>query len=173
MHDLTRDVREPEIVAVSPVCQTLVVGAVEVEDGGVQVVDADAVLDGLVSEFVGAAVADAGLDAHACHPDGKCVRVVVEAGLSDLYQRETSPLYMPAIYEHTQAGPFEPCGEDFAEKAEAVRKNTILELSYRWQWEPRYFVPWPGLLVRRWSAYARIALTTCPWTSVRLMSRPP
>ena len=31
MHDLTRDVREPEIVAVSPVCQTLVVGADQVE----------------------------------------------------------------------------------------------------------------------------------------------
>ena len=56
------------------------VDAEQVQDRGVQVVDADAVDGGLVADLVGGAVMDAALDAAAGQPGGEGVRVVVAAG---------------------------------------------------------------------------------------------
>src|SRR5438128_2206623 len=52
-HHAPADVRKPEVPARIPVGESLVVEAEEVEDGGVQVVDVDDVLDGAEAEFVG------------------------------------------------------------------------------------------------------------------------
>ena len=61
--------------------------AEQAENGGVQVVDADLVLDGFVTELVGCSAVDAGLDAAAREPSGEGPRVVVAArfaaGLGD------------------------------------------------------------------------------------------
>ena len=50
-----------------------------VEDRRVEVVDVDDVLDRVVAEVVGLAVADAALDAAARHPDREALDVVVTA----------------------------------------------------------------------------------------------
>ena len=78
--DLARHVGQAEVAAVVAVGQLLVVEAEQVQDRGVQVVDADAVDDRLVADLVGLAVVDAALDAAAGQPDGEGVRVVVAAG---------------------------------------------------------------------------------------------
>ena len=56
-----------------------VVDAQQMKHRGVQVVDVDHVLDGVVAELVGLAVGDAGLDAAAGQPDGKALDVMVAA----------------------------------------------------------------------------------------------
>ena len=68
--------------AVVEVGQSFVVDAQQVQHGGVQVVDGDAVDDGLVADLVGLAVADAALDARAGHPGQEAVRVVVAAAVA-------------------------------------------------------------------------------------------
>ena len=54
-HELTVDVGEAEVAALEAVGQLRVIEAEEVQHRGVQVVDVDRVLDGVVAEFVGAA----------------------------------------------------------------------------------------------------------------------
>ena len=70
--------KSPAVVAVR---QLRVVEAEQVQDGGVQVVDADAIDGGLVADLVGLAVVDAALDAAAGEPGREGVRVVVAARL--------------------------------------------------------------------------------------------
>ena len=53
LDDLARHVGQAEVAAVVAVGQLLVVEAEQVQDRGVQVVDADAVVDGLVADLVG------------------------------------------------------------------------------------------------------------------------
>ncbi len=55
-HDVAMHVGQAEIAAAVAIRQPLVVEAHEVQNGGVQVVDVDAVLDGCDAEFVGGAV---------------------------------------------------------------------------------------------------------------------
>ena len=69
--------------------------AEQVQDGGVQVVDGGDVLDGLVAELVGGAVAEAALDAGAGQPDGEAVRVVVAAAGALLERRHAAELGDP------------------------------------------------------------------------------
>ena len=52
------DERQPLLGAVVEVAQPLVVEAQQVQDRGVQLVDAAGILDGLVAELVGRAVAE-------------------------------------------------------------------------------------------------------------------
>ncbi len=74
------DVGQAEIAAVVAIGQPRVIDAQQVQDRGVQVVDAHAVDDGLEAEFVGLAVVDAALDSAAGQPGGEGVRIVVAAG---------------------------------------------------------------------------------------------
>src|SRR5262245_48152898 len=76
-HDLPMHIGQPEVAAAVAEGELLVVEADEVEDGGVEVVDVDAVFDGLVAEFVGGAVDVAALDAAAGEPHGEAEAVVV------------------------------------------------------------------------------------------------
>ena len=52
-----------------------------VENGGIEVADADFVFDDVVGVFVGFAVGDAAFDAAAGHPGGEAFRMVVAAVL--------------------------------------------------------------------------------------------
>src|SRR5205814_5596607 len=70
----------PVIAPAVAVRQLLVVDAHEMEDGGVQVMDVDLVLDGVPAELVGGAVNDAALDAAARQP-----------------HRETEGMMLPAV----------------------------------------------------------------------------
>ncbi len=79
LEEIPGDVGQAEVAAVEAVGQLRVVEAHQVQDRGVDVVDVDSVLDGLVAELVGGSVLDAALDAAAGHPGGEGVRVVVAA----------------------------------------------------------------------------------------------
>ena len=75
--DVALDVGEAEVAAGVAVGEFFVIETEEMEDGGVEVVDVDAVLGGLESEVVGGAVDVAAFDAPACQPHGESVVIVV------------------------------------------------------------------------------------------------
>ena len=64
------------------------------QDRGVQVVDVDAILDGVQADVVGRAVADAALDAAAGHPDREAVGIVI-AAVAALAHRRAAELAAP------------------------------------------------------------------------------
>src|SRR3954454_19733611 len=74
------DADELLVQAVVEVAQALGVEAELVEDGGVQVLDVEAVGGGRASDLVGLADAHPALDAAAGHPHGESEGVVVAAG---------------------------------------------------------------------------------------------
>lgn len=69
--------------------------AEEVEQGGVQAVDADAVEDGLMAELAGLAVMRVPLDAAAGHPGSEGVGVVVAARAAFLDDGQAAELAVP------------------------------------------------------------------------------
>ena len=62
--------------------QVAIVQAQQVQNGGVEIVDAHAILHGLESDVVGGAVDGAALGAAAGHPDAEAAGTVVAAGLA-------------------------------------------------------------------------------------------
>src|SRR5262249_20176031 len=86
---------QAEVSAVVAIGELLVVQAHQVQDRGVQVVDADAVDDGLETDFVSLAVLYPALDAAAGQPAGEAVRVVVAAGAALLHHRQAAELAAP------------------------------------------------------------------------------
>ena len=79
MHDIAVDVGQAEVAAVVAEGELFVIQAQQVEDGGVEIVMRDAVLDGVHAELVGGAVGDPRLDATARHPHGEAVMVMAAA----------------------------------------------------------------------------------------------
>lgn len=77
------DIRQAVVATLMEVGQSRVIHAHQVEDGGVEVVDMDAIGDGGEAEFVGFAVGLASLDFPACHPHGEAIRVVISTGFVD------------------------------------------------------------------------------------------
>ena len=73
------DVGEAIVATLEAVGQVLVVEAEAVQDGGVEVVDVDRILGDVVAVVIGLAVADAGLDAAAGHPDGVVAAMMIAA----------------------------------------------------------------------------------------------
>src|SRR5262245_53401102 len=94
-HHVAVDVRQTEIAALIAIGQAQVVEANQVQDGGMKVMDADAVLGGAVADLVGGAVGVAGLDASAGHPIREGVRVMVSAGAAALHERQAAELAAP------------------------------------------------------------------------------
>ena len=88
-------VGQPAFDAVVVVAQPLVIEAQQVQDRGVEVVDRADVLDRLVAELVGRAVAEAALHARAGQPDGEALRVVVAAAGALLERRHAAELGDP------------------------------------------------------------------------------
>src|SRR5689334_22123206 len=72
-------VRKAEVAALEAEGELGVVEAEEVDDGGLEVVDVDSVLDSGVAEFVAVAEAEAGLHAAAGEPHGVRLDMVVAA----------------------------------------------------------------------------------------------
>src|SRR5262245_62514976 len=93
--DLTADVGEPEVAALEPVGQSGMVESQEVEDGGVQVVDMDRVLDRVEAQVVGTAERRARLDAAAGQPDREAVGVMVAAVVAPLDHGGAAELATP------------------------------------------------------------------------------
>src|SRR5690349_17255101 len=81
MQHIAGYVGEPEIAAAVTVRQFRVLDAEQVQDGGVDVVHVDRLLDGLEAEVVGSAVDRAALDRAAGKPHGEPERIVVAAAL--------------------------------------------------------------------------------------------
>ena len=77
MHHPAMHIGEAEVAALVTVGELFVVEAHEAEDGGVEVVDVHGVLGHVVTEVVGGAVGEAGLDTAAGHPEGEGLDVVV------------------------------------------------------------------------------------------------
>src|SRR5438132_12518523 len=71
------DVREAIVAAAVEVGHLLVVNAQKVQDGGVEVVHVDPVLDGVPAEIVRRAVDHAALHAASGEPHGEAERVVL------------------------------------------------------------------------------------------------
>ena len=67
------------------------VDAHEVEERGVEVMDADFVHDGLEADIVRRAVVYAGFHSRACKPGGERMGVVVAAGLRPLLRNGQPP----------------------------------------------------------------------------------
>src|SRR6185437_16005904 len=72
---------EAFVAAVAGEGESFVVEAEDVEDGGVDVVDVDLILDGVEAELVGRAEGEARLDAAAGHEHAEAVGVMVAAVL--------------------------------------------------------------------------------------------
>src|SRR5262245_58575128 len=77
LHQFAVHVGQPVVAALEFEREPGVVDAQAVQEGGVQVVDVDAVFGDVVTIIVGFAVRDTGLDAAAGQPDGEATRVVV------------------------------------------------------------------------------------------------
>ena len=88
--DIAGYVGETEVAPIVAIGQFFVIDAEQMQDGRVQIIDADAIDDGLVSEFVGLAVTGAGLDAATGEPGGESMRIVVSAGASLLDDGQTA-----------------------------------------------------------------------------------
>ena len=73
------DAGEPHVQALEFEGQAAMIDAQAVQDRGVEVVNVDGVLDDVVTEVVGLAVDDAGLDAPAGEPDGEALGMMVAA----------------------------------------------------------------------------------------------
>ena len=80
-HQLTVDVREPEVAALEPEGEALVVNAEQVHDRGLEVVHVHGVLGRIVGEVITLAVRVTGLDACACEPTGVNVGMMIAAEL--------------------------------------------------------------------------------------------
>src|SRR6187551_566138 len=81
LHKLAMHVREPELAALEFEGEALMIDSEKVHDGGLKVMHMNLVLHRAETEVVGLAVADAGFDATAGHPDGEAVRMMVTAPL--------------------------------------------------------------------------------------------
>ena len=96
------DVSKPEVAAGVAESQLGVVEAELIEDGGVEVVDADFVFDGFEAEIVGGSVGDAAFDAAAGEEGGERGRVVVAAA---------AELLEAGVLDHRRAAEF-ACYDD-------------------------------------------------------------
>src|SRR5260370_13568170 len=76
---LAVDVGKAVIAALEAVGQLLVVQAEQVQNGRLEVMDVDRILDDVIAQLVSCAEGQAALDAAAGQPHGEGVRVVVAA----------------------------------------------------------------------------------------------
>src|SRR5262245_49281568 len=94
--DLAGDVRQAKVAALEAHSQAEMIQSQKMQDGGLQIVDVDAVLGGTEAEFVGGAESDAGLDAAAGQPHGKGLDVVIPAdGFAALAHGRAAELAAP------------------------------------------------------------------------------
>ena len=80
LDDISGDIGESEVAAGVAVGELFVVESEEVQDGGVEVVDMHAVVNGTKAEFVRFAPCHAATDTAACEEGGEAVVIVVTSG---------------------------------------------------------------------------------------------
>src|SRR5579884_4364314 len=96
LHDLPMHVRQAEVAALEAVGQLRVIEAQQMQEGRVQVVDVDLVLDHVEAEVVGLAQRQARPEAAAGHPNGEGVGVVVPPVVAAaLHHRRPAELASP------------------------------------------------------------------------------
>lgn len=88
-------IRQTAFDAVVIDAQAFVIQPQQVQNCGVQIVDGADLVDGLVTEFVGGAVAEGAFDTRSGHPRGEAVRVVVAAVGSLLEGRHATEFRAP------------------------------------------------------------------------------
>ena len=81
------NIGEPIMAALEFIGKFLVIEAEEVEEGGLEVVDVDLVLDRVEADVVRGSVGDAGFDAATGHPDGEGVGMVVPSPALAIFHR--------------------------------------------------------------------------------------
>src|SRR5579875_673543 len=81
MKDVAADVGKAEIAAVVAVGQAGMIDAQKVQDGGVQIGNANAIDRRLVADLIRFAVANAAFDAAAGQPGGETMGIVISSGL--------------------------------------------------------------------------------------------
>src|SRR5712672_717611 len=74
-HDFSMHIREAEVAALGAVDELGVIEAKQVQDGGVQVVDVDGILDGVEAELIAPAQREPALHAAAGEPHAEASRV--------------------------------------------------------------------------------------------------
>src|SRR5262245_57726566 len=79
MHDASMDVGESEVASGIAVDELFVIEPEQVQEGGMQVMHMNRLVDGLESKLVGGAVRDAALDAAAGQPKAKPIRIMIAA----------------------------------------------------------------------------------------------
>ena len=90
LDNLACDIRQPKIAAIVAIGQSFVIDAEQVQDGRVQVVDADSIDHGLEADFIRLTMVDAAANAGAGEPGGERVRIVVAARLG-VFLRQRQP----------------------------------------------------------------------------------
>ena len=68
---------QSEVSALELEGQSFVIDPEEMHPSGLQIVNVNAVLDGVQSKLIGCTKGHSGLDATARHPDRECVRVMI------------------------------------------------------------------------------------------------
>ena len=78
--DVSMDICESEVSTGVVPRELFVIKSHQVQHGGMEVMNVDAVFDGAVAEFVGAAPGHSAFDTAARHPDGEAMMIVVATG---------------------------------------------------------------------------------------------
>ena len=90
------DVGKPEVPALEAIGELHMVGwPTTVQDGRVQIMHVDFVLDHVEAQFVAFADGDAGLDAAARQPHGERVRMMIAAVIPALHHRRAAEFAAP------------------------------------------------------------------------------
>ena len=118
LDDVASHIGKSEAATVVFVGEPFVVHTEQVEDGGVEVVEVNAVFGGFVADFVGIAVVDAAFDTAASEPADHVMGVVVTAGfaagLSDWEAAKFAAPDYECVFEETAGGHVsEECGDGF------------------------------------------------------------
>ena len=74
---MAMDIGEAEVAALAAEGEPFVVDAELVKNGGVEIVDVNFILGGVIAKVIGGTVGEAGLHSSAGHPHCKAVRVMI------------------------------------------------------------------------------------------------
>ena len=87
MHNVSSDIRQPEIATAVEICQAGVIQTHQVEHGGVKIVNMRLLLHGLIPKIISGAGRYASLDSSTGEQDRKSLVVMVTAILGHCFNR--------------------------------------------------------------------------------------
>ena len=127
------DIREPHVQPAEAHRELRVIHANQVQHGGVQIVDVDFALDGLVSKLVGRPESYPALNSCPGQPEREAERIVVTPRALG----EGRPAELPRPYQ-----------ERFLEKPAGLQ--VLIKAAIGWS-TAREFLAWPSLMLPCWS----------------------